>query len=110
MNRMRWAAVLVAGLATAGVGCSSSDYSKDDFEQDLESEVDLSPEIANCVADGVDEAGIDISKFDTDKSIDEVLDDDEQQRFTEVITTCVMQDSNIDPDDVPDPTDLTVPD
>ena len=110
MNRMRWAAVLVAGLATAGVGCSSSDYSKDDFEQDLESEVDLSPEIANCVADGVDEAGIVISKFDTDKSIDEVLDDDEQQRFTEVITTCVMQDSNIDPDDVPDPTDLTVPD
>ena len=110
MNRMRWAAVLVAGLAATGVACSSSDYSKDDFQQDLENEVDLSPEVASCVADGVDEAGMDISEFDTDKSIDEVLDADEQQTFTEVITTCVMQDADIDPDDVPEPTDLTVPD
>ena len=110
MNRIRWAAVLVAGLATAGVACSSSDYSKDDFEQDLESEVDLSPAIANCVADGVDEAGIDISKFDTDKSIEDVLDPEEQQRFTEVITTCVVQDPDNDPGDLPETTDLTVPD
>ena len=110
MNRMRWAAVLVAGLATAGVACSSSDYSKDDFQRDLEGEIDLEPNVANCVVEGVDDAGIDISKFDTDKSIEDVLDPDEQQKFTEVITTCVLQDSDIDPSDVPDPTDLTVPD
>ena len=110
MTRMRWAAVLLVGLAATGVACSSSGYSKDDFEQDLESEIDLSPEIANCVADGVDEAGMDISEFDTDKPIDEVLDADEQQTFTEVITACVMQDSDIEPSEVPDPTDLTVPD
>ena len=78
MNRMRWAAVLVAGLATAGVACSSSDYSKEDFQADLEEKIDLSPAVANCVADGVDESGIDISEFDTDKSIEDVLDSDEQ--------------------------------
>ena len=77
MNRMRWGAVLVAGLATTGVACSSSDYSKEDFQEDLESEIDLSPAVANCVADGVDESGIDISEFDTDKSIEDVLDADE---------------------------------
>lgn len=110
MDRMRWAAVLIAGLATAGMACSSSDYSKDDFQRDLEEEIDLEPNVANCVVEGVDDEGIDISKFDTDSSIEDVLDSDEQQKFTEVITTCVMRDSDIDPRDMPDPTDLTVPD
>ncbi len=110
MNRKRWAAVLLAGTATVGVACSGSDYSKDDFQRDLEEEIDLEPNVANCVVEGVDDAGIDISEFNTDKSIDEVLDADEQRTFTEVITTCVMQDADIDPADLPDPSDLTIPD
>ncbi len=109
MNRMRWAAVLVAGLATTGVACSGGDYSKADFQKDLEEEVDLKPEVAKCVTDGVDDAGIDISEFNTDKSMDEVLDADEQKEFTEVITACVMEDSGIDPSEMPDASDLTVP-
>src|SRR5690554_4728580 len=107
MNRMRWAAVLVAGLAMTGMAWSGGDYSKADFQKDLEEEVDLSPEVSKCVADGIDDAGIDISEFNTDKSMDEVLDADEQETFTEVITTCVMEDQGLDPDDLPDPSDLT---
>jgi len=109
MWRMRLAAGIVAGLALTGVACSGSDYSKGDFQKELEEDVDLSPEVASCVADGVDEAGIDISKFDTDESTEEVLDADEQKTFTEVITACVMTDAGLDPSDVPDASDLTVP-
>ena len=110
MNRMRWAAVALVGLAGTGVACSGSGYSTDDFQQDLEDKIDLSPEVASCVADGVDDAGIDVAEFDSDKPIEDLLDPDEQELFTEVITTCVMTDQGIDPDDVPNPADLTVPD
>ena len=109
MNRMRWAAVLVAGLATTGLACSGGDYSKEEFQKDLEEEVDLSPEVSKCVADGVDDAGIDISEFNTDKSMDEVLDAEDQEKFTEVIAGCVMEDQGMDPADMPDASDLTVP-
>ncbi len=71
--------------------------------------MDLSPEVSKCVADGVDDAGIDISEFNTDKSMDEVLNSDEQETFTTVIATCMMEDQGIDPDDMPDMSDLTVP-
>lgn len=111
MKRMRFAAVLVAGLAMTGAACSGDDYSKAEFQRDLEEEADLSPEVAKCVADGVDDAGIDISEFNTDKEMDEVLDEGEQEKFTEAITACVMDDAGIDPSDmsIPDASDLTVP-
>lgn len=111
MKRMRLAAVLVAGLALTGAACSSSDYSKADFQKDLEEKADLSPEVAKCVADGVDDAGLDISEFNSDEQMDDVLNDEEQEKFTSAISKCVMEDAGLDPDmSIPDASDLTVPD
>ncbi len=110
MKRMRIAAVLVAGLAVTGVGCSSSSYSKADFQKDLEEEADLSPEVSKCVADGADEAGLDFAKMNDADTVEEAFPGDDQEKFTEVITKCMLDDAGLDPDmSIPDASDLTVP-
>jgi len=100
MKRMRLTAIAVAGLALVGGACSGGDYSKADFQTDLEEKGDLSPELAECVADGLDEAGIDFSTFDSEDSLDEIMSDEQQDTFTEVTSTCAMEDAGINPDDL----------
>lgn len=101
MNRTRTAlAVLVAGFALFATACGGDDYTKADFQSDLEEKADLEPETAECVADGIEDAGIDISSLDSEGSFDEVFSDEDEEAFTEVTTNCVMEAEGIDPSDM----------
>ncbi|CAN5498283.1 hypothetical protein BH10ACT3_BH10ACT3_08100 [soil metagenome] len=104
MKRTRLAVLLVAGLVLVGGACSGGDYSKADFQTDLEEQADVSPEVAKCVADGVEDAGIDISKLDSEGDFDDVMNDADQKKFTDATTKCIMDDAGIDPSDtsIPD--------
>ena len=104
MKRTRLALLLVAGLVLVGGACSGGDYSKADFQSDLEEKADLDPDVAKCVADGVEDAGIDISTLDSDGDFDDIMDDADQEKFTDATTKCIMDDAGIDPSDtsIPD--------
>jgi hypothetical protein len=105
MQRMRLTAIAVAGLALVGGACSGGDdYSKADFQTDLEEEADMSPELAECMADGLEEAGIDFSDFDSDADPEDIFDEEQQATFTEAATDCAMEDAGIDPEDLEVPT------
>ena len=104
MKRICLAAMMVIGIALVGGACSGDDYSKADFQADLEDKADLSPEVAECVADGVDDAGIDFSTLNSDGDLDDIMDEDDQKKFTDATTKCVMDDAGIDE------SDITIPD
>lgn len=86
-NRHRIAALILT-LGGLGAACSSSEATRADLIDELMSgDAAMTEDQANCVADGVEDAGISYDVVDA--SVDEVSDED-VETLTSVMFDCLL--------------------